>query len=241
MGLFSMLKPGREEVRTTKAALDAAASDDLQKDPGVFDRLVEMLVDTGLEGRGPLRSAARAGRRGAGEERRRPREGHRGASPVRPPSRAVSAASSPASAASSRCPSRCRSTSREFYVQAVRMVGAIATLRGYDIDEPRVRTAVLLTLVGSDSDEVLKKAGMATASGRLTSYRPPRPAAGHADDGQQGRRLPPDARRQREAAQPVRPRHPARRRPRRRWPRRLHDEEDRRPRDEGVPGPSATT
>jgi hypothetical protein len=58
----------------------------------------------------------------------------------------------------------------EFYLQAVRMVGSIATLRGYDIAEPRVRTAILLTLVGSNSDEVLKKAGIATAGSRVTSY-----------------------------------------------------------------------
>ena len=58
----------------------------------------------------------------------------------------------------------------EFYLQAVRMVGGIASLRGYDLEEPRVRTAVLLTLVGSDSHEVLEKAGMTTASGRITSY-----------------------------------------------------------------------
>ena len=29
----------------------------------------------------------------------------------------------------------------EFYLQAVRMVGAVAVLRGYDVDDPRVRTA----------------------------------------------------------------------------------------------------
>ena len=58
----------------------------------------------------------------------------------------------------------------EFYLQAVRMVGTVATLRGYDISEPRVRTAVLLTLVGSDSDEVLKKAGMPSAGSRVTTY-----------------------------------------------------------------------
>ena len=57
----------------------------------------------------------------------------------------------------------------EFYVQATRMVGAIATLRGYDVQDPRIRTAVLLTLVGSKSDDVLKKAGMATGGGRVTS------------------------------------------------------------------------
>ena len=59
----------------------------------------------------------------------------------------------------------------EFYLQAVRMVGGIATLRGHDIDDPRVRTAILLTLVGSDADAVLKKAGMTSAaSGAVTSY-----------------------------------------------------------------------
>ncbi len=58
----------------------------------------------------------------------------------------------------------------EFYLQAVRMVGVVAMLRGYDVYDPRVRTAILLTLVGSDSDEVLKKVGMATAGSRVTSY-----------------------------------------------------------------------
>jgi hypothetical protein len=33
-----------------------------------------------------------------------------------------------------------------------------------------VRTAVLLTLVGSDAEEVLQKAGMTSVSGRATSY-----------------------------------------------------------------------
>src|SRR5690606_37311924 len=55
----------------------------------------------------------------------------------------------------------------EFYIQAVRMVAAIAHLRGYDLDDERIRTAVLLTMVGSDSDEVLRKAGMTSASGGL--------------------------------------------------------------------------
>ena len=57
----------------------------------------------------------------------------------------------------------------EFYVQATRMVGAIATLRGYDVKDERIRAAVLLTLVGAKADEVLKKAGMATGGGRLAS------------------------------------------------------------------------
>lgn len=54
----------------------------------------------------------------------------------------------------------------EFYVLATRMVGSIAQLRGYDVRRPEVRTAVLLTLVGADSTELLNKAGVPT-SGRL--------------------------------------------------------------------------
>ena len=164
-----MLKPGREEVRTTKAALDAAASDDLQKDPGAFDRLVAMLVDTGLDGRGPLSSA-----RELADEALAKNGGDR--------DKAIGALARSTTIKGGiggfvtglggyvTMPVSLPINVAEFYIQAVRMVGGIAALRGYDLDEPRVRTAVLLTLVGSNSDEVLKKAGMTTASGRLTTY-----------------------------------------------------------------------
>jgi hypothetical protein len=55
-----------------------------------------------------------------------------------------------------------------FYVIATRMVASIASVRGYDIRQPEVRSAVLLTLIGADSDDLLKKAGM-LSSGRLAS------------------------------------------------------------------------
>ena len=55
----------------------------------------------------------------------------------------------------------------EFYVGATRMVASIATLRGYDLDDPQVRSAVLLTLVGSEADEVLAKAGLTGGSGKV--------------------------------------------------------------------------
>lgn len=53
-----------------------------------------------------------------------------------------------------------------FYVLATRMVGSIAQIRGYDLARPEVRAAVLLTLVGADSQDLLAKAGV-TGSGRL--------------------------------------------------------------------------
>lgn len=48
----------------------------------------------------------------------------------------------------------------EFYVLATRMTASVASLRGYDLTDPRIRTAVLLTLVGSQSVEILRKAGI---------------------------------------------------------------------------------
>jgi hypothetical protein len=56
----------------------------------------------------------------------------------------------------------------EFYLLATRMVASIACLRGYDLRQPEVRSAVLLTLVGADADDLLRKAGVAP-SGRLAN------------------------------------------------------------------------
>lgn len=53
----------------------------------------------------------------------------------------------------------------EFYVQAIRSVGAIAHLRGYDVRQQDVRTASLITLAGSHADDILKKAGLLTLGG----------------------------------------------------------------------------
>lgn len=56
----------------------------------------------------------------------------------------------------------------EFYLIATRMVASIACLRGYDLHQPEVRSAVLLALVGADSDDLLRTAGVAPG-GRLAS------------------------------------------------------------------------
>lgn len=48
-----------------------------------------------------------------------------------------------------------------FYLLAARMAGATAHLRGYDIDADATRTALMLTLLGADSDDVLRKVGLA--------------------------------------------------------------------------------
>lgn len=55
-----------------------------------------------------------------------------------------------------------------FYLLATRMCAAIAVVRGYDIDQRTLRSAVLLTLIGTDANDVLSKAGVAT-TGRMAS------------------------------------------------------------------------
>ncbi|GAA1180530.1 EcsC family protein [Ornithinimicrobium humiphilum] len=58
-----------------------------------------------------------------------------------------------------------------FYTLATRMVAAIAELRGYDVRSPGGRAAVLLTLVGGDADDLLRKAGLSAVTGMTGSGR----------------------------------------------------------------------
>lgn len=66
----------------------------------------------------------------------------------------------------------------EFYALATRVVAAIASLRGYDLRQQGVRSAIMLTLVGADADDLLKKAGVASTGrlANLAAQRMPGPA-----------------------------------------------------------------
>lgn len=55
-----------------------------------------------------------------------------------------------------------------FYALATRMTASVASLRGYELHLPGVRAAVMLTLVGADADDLLKKAGV-VSTGRLAN------------------------------------------------------------------------
>jgi hypothetical protein len=55
----------------------------------------------------------------------------------------------------------------EFYFVATRMTAAVAALRGYDLSQQHIRTAVLLALVGADADDLIRKAGIISPTGRL--------------------------------------------------------------------------
>ncbi len=165
MGLTDFFKPKRKQVKETKSALDAAK--DPSVDDGPINKVVTMLLDIGLDGRGPLSSAAEMA-----EQARRDKGSNEDA--IKSIARGATLRGGVGGFVTGlggfvTMPIALPANVLEFYVQATRMVGAIATLRGYDVTDQRIRTAVLLTLVGSKSDEVLKKAGMATGGGRLAS------------------------------------------------------------------------
>ncbi len=57
-----------------------------------------------------------------------------------------------------------------FYVIATRMVAATAAVRGHDLENPTVRTAVLLALSGDDATEIVRKAGGGIVAGKATAF-----------------------------------------------------------------------
>ncbi len=134
-------------------------------DEGIVGRLVQLLLDAGIDGLGPLKSA-----RELADLARRDTRTPEGA--VKKIIRSHVVKGGVGGFVTSvggfvTMPVALPANVVEFYVGATRMVAAIATLRGYDVDDPRVRTAVLLTLVGSDADEVLAKAGLTGGTGKM--------------------------------------------------------------------------
>lgn len=155
MGLFDMFR--REDVAVTRSALDEA------NDPGASDdavtALIKRLMAFGIDGVGPYagarKVAERALRASGGDVERavgrvvsaHTRSGAAGGFVTSLGGFVTMAAAIPANVF-------------EFYVQATRMTAAVAHLRGYDLSDPTIRTAVLLTLTGSDSSDILAKAGI---------------------------------------------------------------------------------
>ncbi|MEW1955296.1 EcsC family protein [Terrabacter sp. NPDC080008] len=145
---------------------------------GAATRLVERLLDVGIDGRGPFDSAHEVAASALEQARgdvdqalRVIRRDHRQLGAIGGFATGLGGfftmvVSLPANVL-------------EFYLLATRMTAATAKLRGYDIDQPEIRSAVLLTLAGADSDDLLKKAGLRVAGGKLSALatdRLPAPA-----------------------------------------------------------------
>ncbi|GAA4666037.1 hypothetical protein [Kineococcus glutinatus] len=120
--------------------------------------LVQRLVDVGIDGAGPFASAVAVAERA--------RAGHPSAESavhvvVRRHSRAVAGSGFATGVGGLvTMPVALPANVVGFYLLATRTVAAIAHLRGYDVTREEVRSAVLLTLVGSDAGQVLRSAGL---------------------------------------------------------------------------------
>ena len=123
----------------------------------------------------------------------------------------------------------------EFYFVATRMTAAIAALRGYDLTQQHIRTAVLLALVGADADDLIRKAGIVSPTGKLidmAAHQLPGPALMMVNKAVAFRLIGSVGR---STFGRARARAPVRRWRRQRGVRRLPAEADRRPRQGGVP------
>ena len=164
MGVLDLLRPKKETRAKARSALEAAHDD--RPDDGAISALIQKILNVGLDGNGPIDSA-----RQVADEALRKEKGNVEEAIDRVVRSHMIGGSIGGFATGLggfvTMPVALPVNVLEFYVQATRMVGAVAHLRGYDVSDDRIRTAVLLTLIGSDSDEVLKKAGMSTGGGRL--------------------------------------------------------------------------
>lgn len=181
MGIFSLLRRDDQVARTTREALREARSAGGTAGTGgagrggagrggadrggALLRLVESFRDVGLDGRLTYSSAARVARRAQrGRGRRRPQVAIRRV--VRRHRRGVTAAGFLTGLGGIiTLPVLLPTNVFEFYVQSTRMVGAIAAVRGYDLDDEEVRARVLVALMGEESADVLGSVGLGPVAG----------------------------------------------------------------------------
>ncbi|GAB3706247.1 EcsC family protein [Mariniluteicoccus flavus] len=159
MGLLDIFKPKKQDVTTTRSALEEASAGGGERN--AITKLIENILDVGIDGRGPfagsVKIAQKASTKGDTEKaidaiiNQHIRSGAAGGFVTSLGGFVTMPVAIPANVF-------------EFYVQATRMVGAIAHLRGYDVDADQIRSAVLLTLVGSKAEDVLAKAGVPMGS-----------------------------------------------------------------------------
>ena len=158
MGIFGR---DSQESRDARAGTDLAESDGARVGvTGFFERL----MDIGIDGRGPFDSAHKV----AGLAMAAHSDAERAIDAIVRSHLRLAAAGGFVTSLGGfvTMPVALPANVLEFYLVATRMVAGIAATRGYDIFQAEVRTAVLLALVGADSDDLLKKAGYAS-TGRL--------------------------------------------------------------------------
>lgn len=145
---------------------DDASHDDPQGLAAHASKVVEQLLDVGLDGRGPFDSAQKV----ADSARSDHGDTERSVDSVVRSHLRLAAAGGFVTGLGGfvTLPVALPANILGFYAVATRMVGSVASLRGYDLRQTGVREAVMLTLVGADATDLLAKAGVRT-SGRLAN------------------------------------------------------------------------
>lgn len=165
---MTFLGLGKEETEVKTSALEQARTG--REDSGMFTSsvtgLIENLLDVGIDGKGPFDSAQKV----ADAKRSERPDAEDAIDAVVRGHLKLAAAGGFVTGLGGfiTLPVALPANVLEFYIVATRMVGSIASLRGYDIKQPEIRSAVLLTLVGADADDLLKKAGV-MSTGRLSN------------------------------------------------------------------------
>lgn len=166
MGIFGMLRRDDTAKSTARDAMREARAEKAETSPnGAVQRMIDTVRDIGLDGKLTYSSAADVARKAQrGRARKRPEKAVRRI--VRRHRRGVTAGGFLTGLGGVvTLPVLLPTNVMEFYIQATRMVGAIAVVRGYDLDEEEVRVRVLATLLGEESGDVLSNIGLSPVAG----------------------------------------------------------------------------
>lgn len=167
MGLFDFLRPkgmSPADVSTTRTALQEAR--DPQGRTDAITATIQRILNLGIDGKGLYKGAdavAEAALKASGGDAERAID-----SLARGGVRAAAGGGFVTSLGGFvTMPVAIPVNIFEFYVTATRTVAAIARLRGYDLADPSIRTAILLTLVGARSTDILNRAGVVVSGNVL--------------------------------------------------------------------------
>ncbi|WP_193107270.1 EcsC family protein [Brachybacterium sp. FME24] len=171
MGILGMLRRDEKTTNTAREALKEArqgSKSSTASDGGALHRMVEAFRDIGLDGKLTYSSAQDvAARAQRGRARKRPEKAVRRL--VRRHRRGVTIAGFLTGLGGVfTLPVLLPTNVVEFYVHSTRMVGAIAVVRGYDLDDEEIRVRVLAALLGEESGDVLKNIGLGPVAGVAT-------------------------------------------------------------------------
>lgn len=163
MGILRILRRDDSATSTVRDALKEARGEGASG--GALQRLVGTIRDIGIEGKLGYSSAAEVARRAQrGRGRRNPELAVRRI--VRSHRRGVTVAGFLTGLGGVfTLPILLPTNVVEFYVQSTRMTGAIAAVRGHDLDDEEIRVRVLAALMGEESGHVLKNIGLGPIAG----------------------------------------------------------------------------